>query len=493
MTGLLDALPPELDSRTRTAAPGVELAASPMLATLSDRRDFPQGWIFERKLDGMRVLAVGENGSVTLRSRSGRRLDATFPEIVDALAAQDCTDFTIDGEIVAYSHGRTDFARLRQRMGLTRRADVAASKVAVTYYVFDLLRLDGVDVRRLPLRTRKSLLRRSIAFTAPLRFSTHRNEGGPELLADACRRGWEGHIAKRADSTYQTRRSDDWLKLKCAQGQEFVVGGFTEPAGSRVGIGYYEDGWMRYAGKVGTGFDRRTLLALRQESTDSRWGSGDHRVRAGAAETGALPGARRRKRDLGRIRGDRADPRRRVGGGPARGEGLIRFALDQRQVGLRPDQGEDRLVDRHRVRSPGASRTLGQPAHLLRRAPQFDGRRRQADRRQQPHLLPRSRTAPVHGQAMTPQIVRRRPVRRGPRLLALRRRLLRRVPVRQVRRGQTLDLIRRRHLQHAQRAQHITTQRVRGPRRIRHALARHHPTPFAAPAAPAGQPRPPRP
>lgn len=192
MTGLLDTPPPELDGRTRMAVPGVELAASPMPATLSDRRDFRQGWIFERKLDGMRVLAVRENGLATLRSRSGRRLDATYPEIVDALAAQDGTDFTIDGEIVAYSHGRTDFARLQQRMGLTRHADVAASKVAVTYYVFDLLRLDGVDVRRLPLRTRKSLLRRSVTFTAPLRFSAHRNEGGPELSptrADAAGKG----------------------------------------------------------------------------------------------------------------------------------------------------------------------------------------------------------------------------------------------------------------------------------------------------------------
>ncbi|MFK4065494.1 non-homologous end-joining DNA ligase [Streptomyces sp. NPDC029674] len=271
MTGLLDTLPPELHARTREAAPGIELAASPMLATLSDRRDFPHGWIFERKLDGIRVLAVRENGKVTLRSRSGRSLDATYPEIVDALAAQDRADFTLDGEIVAYSHGRTDFARLQQRMGLTRRADIEASGVAVTYYVFDLLRLDGVDVRRLPLRTRKSLLRRAITFTAPLRFCTHRNEGGPELLADACRRGWEGLIAKRADSAYRTRRSDDWLKLKCSQGQEFVVGGFTEPAGSRVGIGalligHYDDtGRLRYAGKVGTGFDRRTLLSLREE------------------------------------------------------------------------------------------------------------------------------------------------------------------------------------------------------------------------------------
>ncbi|WP_394436466.1 non-homologous end-joining DNA ligase [Streptomyces sp. SGAir0957] len=269
MTGLLDTLPPGLHGRTRPAAPGVELAASPMLATLSDRRDFPTGWVFERKLDGIRVLAVRERGEVTLRSRSGRRIDATYPEIVEALAAQDRADFTLDGEIVAYAHGRTDFSRLQQRMGLTRRADVERSTVAVTYYVFDLLRLDGVDVRRLPLRTRKSLLRRALTFRAPLRYTTHRNEGGPDLLADACGRGWEGLIAKRADSTYQTRRSDDWLKLKCSFGQEFVIGGFTDPAGSREGlgallIGHYDGGTLRYAGKVGTGFDRKTLLDLRR-------------------------------------------------------------------------------------------------------------------------------------------------------------------------------------------------------------------------------------
>ncbi|WP_327675127.1 MULTISPECIES: non-homologous end-joining DNA ligase [unclassified Streptomyces] len=270
MTGLLDTLPPELEKRVRDAAPGVELAASPMLATLSDRREFAKGWIFERKLDGIRVLAVRENGRTMIRSRSGRRLDATYPEIVEALDAQDAADFTVDGEIVAYEHGRTDFSRLQQRMGLTKPRDVAASNVAVKYYVFDLLRIDGADVRRLPLRTRKSLLRQALTFTDPLRFSTHRNEGGAELLADACRRGWEGLIAKRADSTYQPRRSGDWLKLKCAHGQEFVVGGFTEPTGSREGIGalligYYEDDRLRYAGKVGTGFDRRTLRALRTQ------------------------------------------------------------------------------------------------------------------------------------------------------------------------------------------------------------------------------------
>ncbi|MHC5259028.1 non-homologous end-joining DNA ligase [Streptomyces sp. UC4497] len=270
MTGLLDTLPPELEKRVRDAAPGVELAASPMLATLSDRREFAKDWIFERKLDGIRVLAVRENGRTTIRSRSGRRLDATYPEIIEALDAQEAADFTVDGEIVAYAHGRTDFSRLQQRMGLTKPRDVAASTVAVKYYVFDLLRLDGTDVRRLPLRTRKSLLRQALTFTDPLRFSSHRNEGGAELLADACERGWEGLIAKRADSTYQPRRSGDWLKLKCAHGQEFVVGGFTEPTGSREGIGalligYYEGDRLRYAGKVGTGFDRRTLLTLRTQ------------------------------------------------------------------------------------------------------------------------------------------------------------------------------------------------------------------------------------
>ncbi|TPQ18744.1 ATP-dependent DNA ligase [Streptomyces sporangiiformans] len=244
-----------------------------MLATLSSRRDFSGEWIFERKLDGVRALAVRENGRVLLLSRGGNRLNETYPEIVEALAAQTCTDFTVDGEIVAFSRGRTDFARLQRRMGLTRRRDIDASGVAVTYYLFDLLRLEGTDTRQLPLRTRKSLLRRALAFRAPLRMSTHRNEGGAELLAESCARGWEGLIAKRANSRYQPRRSPDWLKLKCSREQEFVVGGFTEPAGSRAGLGalllgYYEGDKLRYAGKAGTGFDHRMLTYLRDRLDD---------------------------------------------------------------------------------------------------------------------------------------------------------------------------------------------------------------------------------
>ncbi|MEV6945031.1 non-homologous end-joining DNA ligase [Streptomyces sp. NPDC051172] len=275
MSGLLDSLTDKEQGLLRTGRPGAEPAARPMLATLSDRRDFDSGWIFERKLDGVRLLAVRDGGRVTLLSRTGRRLNDTYPEIVAPLAAQSCTDFTVDGEVVAFTRGRTDFARLQQRMGLTRRGDIEASGVAVTYYVFDLLGLEGADLTRLPLRTRKSLLRRALTYRAPLRLTSHRNEGGADLLATSCAHGWEGLIAKRADSDYQPRRSRDWLKLKCSQGQEFVVGGFTEPAGSRVGLGasllgYQEHGRLRYAGKVGTGFDRTTLLSLRERLDELR-------------------------------------------------------------------------------------------------------------------------------------------------------------------------------------------------------------------------------
>ncbi|MFE9768220.1 non-homologous end-joining DNA ligase [Streptomyces sp. NPDC005808] len=275
MTDLLSALPAEQRGLLQDARPGPELASHPMLATLSDQREFSGDWIFERKLDGIRVLAVRESDRVLLLSRSGRHLNDTYPEIVEALSAQECTDFTVDGEIVAFSHGRTDFSRLQQRMGLTRRRDVEASAVAVTYYVFDLLRLEGVDTTRLPLRARKSLLRRAVTYRAPLRMATHRNAGGAKLLVEACARGWEGLIAKRANSRYQPGRSTDWLKLKCSKEQEFVIGGFTEPAGSRVGlgallVGYHEGDRLRYAGKVGTGFDRRTLLALRERLDELR-------------------------------------------------------------------------------------------------------------------------------------------------------------------------------------------------------------------------------
>ncbi|WP_052397518.1 non-homologous end-joining DNA ligase [Streptomyces sp. NRRL F-5123] len=243
---------------------------APMLAQLSDVRSFGEGWIFERKLDGIRMLASRDReGRVELWSRTGQRLNATYPEVVSALAEQACPDFVVDGEIVALHRGRTDFALLQQRSGLTDPAAVRAARVTVTYYLFDLLRLGGVDTTGLPQRARKALLRDALDFRAPLRFTPHRNHGGQELLDRACGWGWEGLIAKRASAPYAHRRSPSWLKLKCAAGQELVVGGFTEPAGSRLSfgallVGYHEEGRLRYAGKVGTGYDTRTLRALRE-------------------------------------------------------------------------------------------------------------------------------------------------------------------------------------------------------------------------------------
>ena len=248
------------------------LPGSAMLATLSDRRDFEAGqWILERKLDGIRALAGRDGDDVRLLSRGGKPLDAAFPELAEALAAQDCPDFTVDGEIVALEGGVTDFSRLQRRIGLTRAVDARNSGVTVTYLVFDLLRLEGKDTTRLPLLERKSLLHEVLDFKAPLRYTTHRRAArdARPALERACADDWEGLIAKRADAPYVHRRSPDCLKLKCVRGQEFVVGGFTEAQGSRVGfgallLGYYQaDGKFRYAGKVGTGWDTKTLRALR--------------------------------------------------------------------------------------------------------------------------------------------------------------------------------------------------------------------------------------
>lgn len=244
-------------------------APAPMLATLTDKYFSDPSWIYERKLDGERVIAFRDPGGVTLRSRTGHALDGTYPELMAALQAQATTDFIIDGEVVAFEGSRTSFERLQQRIGITNPDQAVASGVAVYYYVFDLMRLDGADVTKQPLRERKRLLRDAISFGGPLRFTTHRNTNGEAFLTEACSKGWEGLIAKRADAPYTHLRSKDWLKFKCVSEQEMVIGGFTDPAGSRRGfgallIGYYDGrDTLRYAGKVGTGYNERTLAELR--------------------------------------------------------------------------------------------------------------------------------------------------------------------------------------------------------------------------------------
>jgi bifunctional non-homologous end joining protein LigD len=239
----------------------------PMKAVLSDQPFSDPNWIFERKLDGVRCLAFRDDGEVRLVSRTGRRMNGSYPELVEALEREHCDDFVVDGEIVAFDRGVTSFSRLQRRMQLSDPAAARRTGVAVFLYVFDLLRHDGEDLRGLPLRERKSRLRRGLSFHGAVRFTPHRNERGEELFREACEKGLEGVIAKRADSPYRAGRSHDWLKLKCHAEQELVIGGFTAPKGSRTDfgallVGYYEDGDLCYAGKVGTGFGRATLAEL---------------------------------------------------------------------------------------------------------------------------------------------------------------------------------------------------------------------------------------
>jgi bifunctional non-homologous end joining protein LigD len=239
----------------------------PMLAVLTDVRFSDPGWIFERKLDGERCLAERRGHEIDLRSRTHEHLNGTYPELAEALLGQRCTDFLIDGEVVAFEGARTSFGRLQQRIGIHDPARARRSGVRVFYYVFDVLRLDGEDVREAPLRARKARLRTAIRFGDPLRIVAHRNAAGEEAYREACRRGWEGVIAKRADAPYKAGRSRDWLKFKCVTEQELVIGGYTDPAGSRTQfgallVGYYEQGALRYAGKVGSGYSREALRDL---------------------------------------------------------------------------------------------------------------------------------------------------------------------------------------------------------------------------------------
>jgi bifunctional non-homologous end joining protein LigD len=238
-----------------------------MLATLTEKRFSDPEWIYERKLDGERCLAFRKESAVQLMSRNRLRIDNHYPEIAEALSDQVPGDFIVDGEIVAFEGGRPSFSRLQRRMQLRDPEAARRTGVPVYLYVFDVLHVHGFDVTGLELRHRKDLLRRLLSYRSPLRFTVHRNRGGEALLQEVCSKGWEGVIAKRATSVYEHRRSPNWLKFKCVNEQEFVIGGYTDPKGSRTGfgallIGYYEGDRLVYAGKVGTGFDASSLDSL---------------------------------------------------------------------------------------------------------------------------------------------------------------------------------------------------------------------------------------
>jgi DNA ligase D-like protein (predicted ligase) len=261
-----------LERLVRERDPGLRRRAQPewsqpMLATLTEERFSDPDWIYERKLDGVRCLVFRRRDRVSLMSRNRKALDNHYPELVGAISGQ-CTDpFIADGEIVAFDRGQTSFARLQGRMQLTDPDAARRTGIAVFLYLFDLLHVGRFDVTGLDLRDRKRLLREALRFTGPLRLTSHRNAEGEGYYREACRRGWEGVIAKRASGSYVHGRSPDWLKFKCVHQHEMVVVGFTDPHGRRrrlgaLLVGYYEGGRLRYAGKVGTGFDDATLDRL---------------------------------------------------------------------------------------------------------------------------------------------------------------------------------------------------------------------------------------
>jgi DNA ligase D-like protein (predicted ligase) len=238
-----------------------------MLATLTDRRDFGEDWLLERKLDGERCVARKDGGEVRLESRTGKDLTGTYPEVRDAVAAHRARQVLLDGEVVAYDGGQTSFGRLQQRLGVAKPSPQQVAANPVVYCVFDVLELDGEDLTGRPLLERRARLAKVIRPNASLRLTEAWSGESQRRFAEACRSGWEGLMAKRADAPYTRGRSKDWLKLKCAWEQEFVIGGFTDPAGSRTDfgallVGYHEERGLLYAGKVGTGYSAATLRDL---------------------------------------------------------------------------------------------------------------------------------------------------------------------------------------------------------------------------------------
>jgi bifunctional non-homologous end joining protein LigD len=231
-----------------------------MLATLVEQPFSRSGWLFEPKFDGERCLAIQSEGNVQLFSRNE----------VTAFGKQKAIRFAVDGEIVAFEGDVSSFAKLQPRMQVRHPSEELIRRVPVCMYVFDLVYLHGYDTRQVPLRYRKELLRKALDFQDPVRFTEHRDTEGEAYYRQACRKSWEGVVAKNAESAYVSSRSRDWLKFKCVKEQEFVIGGYTEPKNNRVGfgallLGYYNRGKLVYAGKVGTGFDNETLRRFGQK------------------------------------------------------------------------------------------------------------------------------------------------------------------------------------------------------------------------------------
>jgi len=236
---------------------------SPQLATATQTAPTGNRWVHEVKLDGYRMLCRREGGEIRLFSRNRREWTKQFPEIVRTLADLPVESAWFDGEIVSMdAKGRSSFQALQNALSTGTRDTI--------YYVFDLPYLNGYDLRGVILDKRKTLLKRLVPESGIIRYSDHFNVTGEKFLSEVCNLGLEGMISKLRNSTYQGTRGNAWLKVKCGRQQEFVIGGFSDPEGSRQGFGalllgvYDAEGSLRYSGKVGTGFNHSLLVRMRK-------------------------------------------------------------------------------------------------------------------------------------------------------------------------------------------------------------------------------------
>jgi len=224
---------------------------SPQLATLKDKCFSSSNWIYEEKFDGIRCIAVKKANRVILYSRNQNVLNSNYPTLVKILEKQKIKNFIIDAEIVAFDGKVTSFSKLQR---------AKKEKIDVYMYAFDLLYLDKFNLTNQELEVRKKLLKKYFKFTDKFRYTKHIEKEGEKCFKKACQRGLEGIIAKRKDSKYLSKRTANWLKFKCFKRQEFIILGYTDPKGGRIGfgsllLGYFENKKIKFAGKVGTGFD----------------------------------------------------------------------------------------------------------------------------------------------------------------------------------------------------------------------------------------------
>ena len=331
------------------------------LATLVKTPPRGPGWVHEIKFDGYRIGAVLRGGKVSLFSRNGKDWTAQFPEVAGAVAALPARDAILDGEVcVVLPGGRTSFQALQNVFG-------GGARPGLTYFAFDLLRLDGADMGHRPLLERKSALAALLerAGATLVRPSQHWAEDGEAVFREACRLGLEGIVSKRADAAYRPGRNTDWVKVKCLRRQELVIGGFTEPEGAaRTGLGAllvgYRDGErLAFAGKVGTGFTNASASALRK--------------RLDAIEVGPCPFTPRPAGALGRrAHWVRPELVAEVAFSEWTGDGKIRHPSFQ---GLREDKGPGDVVRETAAPPPpaGAARVPG-PRPKTAKAPERKAR-----------------------------------------------------------------------------------------------------------------------